>query len=256
MNGQLAGCSGGKGQYERYHVFQDPCRFMYSASLNPSVTSITPTRGSAGTQIQIQIIRTGMNTTADGATVLFGSVPCKVTSVTYYIIQCTLGDDYAGPKPLKVTLIPLGVADSHGIVLQYVLNITSVVPNNGSTAGGTTIAITGTGFAPMTTSGICTTRVFIGALQCDIISTTHSQVTCSTPPNTAATLNVTVNVTCTNGTLSSVLPFGYTYDGDRTPTITKLSPSQGSGAGGDIITIYGSGLIGSGNTSVLVSWCV
>ena len=39
----------------------------------------------------------------------------------------------------------------------------------------------------------------------------------------------------------------------HTPVISTLSSGMGTGAGGDTITIYGSDLVGSGDTAVLVS---
>ena len=253
VKGQLAGCSGGMGQYEVYRSSQDPCGYTYSASLNPLVTSIAPTNGSAGTSIQIS--GAGFNASAEDVTVLFGSVQCSVTTVTYNSIQCTLGEDYAGAKPMSLSLIPLGIADTQGIELQYSLAISSVVPSVGSMAGGTTIVISGTGFAPSSSPSSCVTQVLIGGQQCDIIDATPSQVTCMTPPTmAAASFDVSVNVTCdgSNGLVAD-LPSGYAYDAAHTPAITGISVAQGSGAGGDAITIYGSDLMGSGSTTVLVS---
>ena len=243
------------GQYEVYRSPQDPCGYTYSASLNPLVTSIAPTNGSAGTPIQISGAR--FNASAEDVTVLFGSVQCTVTMVTYNSIQCTLGEDYAGAKPLSLSLIPLGIANTQGIELQYSLAISSVVPSVGSMAGGTTIVISGTGFAPSSpsSSSSCVTQVLIGGQQCDIIDATPSQVTCMTPPTmAAASFDVSVNVTCdgSNGLVAD-LPSGYVYDAAHTPAVTGISVAQGSGAGGDAITIYGSDLMGSGNTTVLVS---
>ena len=186
--------------------------------------------------------------------VLFGGVPCAVAAVTDDSIQCTLGEDYAGTKPLSVSLIPQGTVDTRGVTLQYNLTIASVVPNVGSLAGGTAIVISGQGFAPPS-SGPCVTRVSVGGQPCDITGATPSRITCLTPPSAvAASVDVSVDLTCSGASgLVAELASGYSYDVAHTPVATVLSVMQGSGAGGEVVTIQGSQLAGSGSTDVLVS---
>lgn len=252
VKGQLAGCSGGRGQYEEYQTFQDPCGFVYSASLNPVATSISPTNGSTGTLVTIT--GTGFSTSENDITVLFGGILCAVAAANYNSIQCTLGEDSAGSKPLSVQMTPLGIVDTRGIVLDYPLAITSIQPSSGSVAGGTVITLNGTGFSP-SSSGNCVTRVFVGQSRCDVIDATPSRITCVTPPNPgAASLDIAVNVTCAGSSgLVASLPSGFTYDLAHTPVISGLSSAVGSGAGRETVTIYGSNFVGSGDTAVLVS---
>ncbi|MCL6303043.1 IPT/TIG domain-containing protein, partial [Streptomyces kronopolitis] len=114
--------------------------------------------------------------------------------------------------------------------------ITSIIPTCGPTAGGTTVTINGTGLlgAAVTIGGNPATNVFYNAAGTQIIATT--------PPGFAGP--ATVTVTTAAGTAS--LPGAFTYTAP--PTLTGISPSQGSTAGGTTVTITGTNLSGAAVT--------
>jgi hypothetical protein len=131
--------------------------------------------------------------------------------------------------------------DPIAIAISYVAPppaVTGVAPNNGSTSGGTAIAITGTGFIGATAADIggsnaCTT---------DFIVVSATSITCDTPAGPAGTVDV--RVTAPRGTSATNAPSDqFTYE--AVPTVTGVAPTNGSTAGGTAITITGTGFIGA-----------
>lgn len=100
-------------------------------------------------------------------------------------------------------------------------------PNQGSSAGGTAVVITGTGLAN-------TTAVRFGSNPATITANTPTQVDVISPAGHGA---VGVTVTTPGGT-SNAVPFFYI----EPPTKTAASPTSGSAAGGNSVTITGSNL--------------
>ncbi|MBP2708543.1 IPT/TIG domain-containing protein [Microbispora sp. RL4-1S] len=112
--------------------------------------------------------------------------------------------------------------------------VTGVTPNQGSSAGGTMISVTGTGFANAS-------AVRLGgatALGLTVLSDTH--ITAVTPPG-AGTVNVTV--TGSGGTSTQNVPFTYTTA--PAPVVLSLIPDQGPTAGGTTATLTGTGFTGA-----------
>ena len=110
--------------------------------------------------------------------------------------------------------------------------VTSVSPTSGTTAGGTSVSISGTNFvsgATVAFGGTTATNVNVGS------STT---ITATAPAHAAGAVNVVV--TNPNG-LSGTLTNGYTYlnPPPQAPTVTSVSPNSGSTSGGTTVTITG-----------------
>jgi hypothetical protein len=135
----------------------------------------------------------------------------------------------------------LAIAEGHGNIVPLVASsnstaapaITSISPTEGPTAGGTVVNITGTGFTGAT-------KVRFGnklALKHDVVS--DAEITATTPPYTARDVDVTV--TGPGGT-SPVNAFSrYTYL--AAPTVTAITPTKGSVAGGTVVNITGTGFV-------------
>jgi hypothetical protein len=116
--------------------------------------------------------------------------------------------------------------------------VTSVVPNTGSTAGGTAIVITGTGFG--TSGSPLVTAVTVGgtpATAFAVVDNTTLNVT--TPAHAAGQVDIVVTTDAAN-TNTSADDFTYLTP----PTITGVSPNSGSTAGGNTVTITGTGFTG------------
>ncbi|MEU1618395.1 IPT/TIG domain-containing protein [Streptomyces sp. NPDC005722] len=102
-----------------------------------------------------------------------------------------------------------------------------ISPNQGSSAGGTVVTITGVNLAG-------TTAVRFGTRLATITGNTPTSVTVTAPSGSGA---VDVTVTTAGGT-SNPLPFYYI----GAPFKLSLSPTGGSTAGGETVTINGTGL--------------
>ncbi|MFD3486538.1 IPT/TIG domain-containing protein [Streptomyces sp. NPDC058665] len=102
-----------------------------------------------------------------------------------------------------------------------------ISPNQGSTGGGTTVTITGTGLSGAT-------AVHFGSKLATITANTATSVTV-TAPSGSGTVNVTVT---TPGGTSNPLAFFYV----GAPFKATLSPVSGVTAGGNTVTITGTGL--------------
>lgn len=113
--------------------------------------------------------------------------------------------------------------------------ISSIFPTSGSTAGGTTVIISGSNFQ---TSGTTTVRFdTTPATEVNVTSSTSIRVV--TPPHAEQTLGVRV----TNPDGQTVtLPQGFTFVTPG-PRIDSVSPNTGSTAGGTPITISGGGFV-------------
>ena len=81
--------------------------------------------------------------------------------------------------------------------------VTSVLPNTGSTAGGTAVTITGTNFA----SGATVT--FGGTAATNVVVASSTTITATTPAHAAGAVTVTVTVSGQSGSLTN----GFTYTG-------------------------------------------
>lgn len=102
-----------------------------------------------------------------------------------------------------------------------------ISPNQGSTGGGTTVTITGTNLSGAT-------AVKFGTKLASITANTPTSVTVTSPSGTGT---VGVTVTTAGGTSN---PLSFFYVG--APFKAALDTSSGPTAGGNIVTISGSGL--------------
>ncbi len=179
----------------------------FTPSVTPVVTGVSPASGptAGGTTVVI----TGMH--FSGATVVaFGTIPAAST-VTDTQITATAPAENAGTVNVTVTT-PNGAsaissADQYTYVGQNTLPvITSVSPASGSTAGGTTLTITGTGFSSVL-------GVVVGsgtATGVNVVSST--ELTAITPAGGAGTVGV--GVVTSAGTSNLGL---FTYVGSSPP---------------------------------------
>jgi hypothetical protein len=192
----------------------------------PTVTGVAPASGSTagGTAITI----TGTNFVA-GATVKFGGTAAiNVAVVNATTITATTPAGTAAA--VSVTVAANGQSGSLAGAFTYLAPtaVSSVSPNNGSLAGGTAVTITGTNFA----AGATVTFGSTAAANAAVVNATT--ITATTPASSAGA--VTVTVTNNNG-MSGSLAGAFTYLAP--PTVSSVSPNNGSLAGGTVVTITG-----------------
>ena len=149
--------------------------FTYVAQ--PTVTSVSPNSGTTagGTAVTI----TGTNFAA-GATVTFGSAAAtNVVVVSGTKITATTPAGSAGAVTVTVTVS--GQSGSLTSAYTYVVTptVSSVSPNTGTTAGGTSVTINGSNFA----AGATVT--FGGTAATNVVVVSRTQITAKTPAGSA-----------------------------------------------------------------------
>jgi acid phosphatase len=130
--------------------------------------------------------------------------------------------------------------------------ISSVSPSSGPAAGGTTVTISGTGFA------VGATVTFGGTAATNVTVAGSTTITAVTPAHASGAVNVVV----TNpGGQSATSTNGYSYAAAPAPTVSGVNPTSGPTAGGTSVTISGTGFAsgatvtfgGSNATGVIVN---
>ena len=278
MNGNLAACGGELAPYEYYNTYTDPCGFTASDSFTPYVTSISPTSGSAGDIISI--VGQGFSPVASENFVLLGEIECNVTESTNTSLTCVVGKGQAGSKTLWLHVLTGSVADTNGITFEYLVSVHTMDPITSGITAGIELSLTGDGFVnmqdavfPSTSAGYsysgytsvldgnCNSwknKVIIGDNECEVTSFSQSMLNCVVPAGSAGSVDVTVTVYCdelnSTESYSTVYQEQFTYDSAMDPIITSVSPLSGSGRGGDMVTITGTGFINTADeTTVMVS---
>ena len=130
----------------------------------------------------------------------------------------------------------------------YVISATSVTPASGSTAGGQTITISGSGFGNRKENATAS----LDGSPCDIIRINMSQITCTTTAHAAGVVSVDISIDDSSVTISSA----FEYDSSLDIQVFSLSPQQGSVSGGEVISISGSGFTNTTTVQVGGGNCV
>src|SRR5262249_30714609 len=143
----------------------------------------------------------------------------------------------AGTVDVRVTT-PSGTssvvtADEYDYTSVSAPTLTDLSIDSGSTTGGDLLVITGTNLSGA--YNILFGDVFVSAFTIN----SAEQLTVTPPPHAAGTIDVVVQTTAGATATSSASRFEFTLA--STPTITGLSPSSGSTAGGTSVVITGTG---------------
>ncbi|KAI8520669.1 hypothetical protein Bbelb_004230 [Branchiostoma belcheri] len=221
------------------------CGFTWAADRTPTITSISPGQGTGGTEVTIA--GTGFSTNCDDMRVKIGrsedteeGVRCTPTTCTETSITCTAGSAGQGSQRVKVKVMPHGDdpdASPNGkaagdVTFTYLGGITSISPDTSGLGGGVDLTISGNGFADDDTPRV-------GENDCAIVSRTSSEIVCTVPAGSSAgAVDVTVS-----GPDDDVLtsPTQFTYNEALTPVISSYTPEDITVAGGDTLTVEGTG---------------
>jgi Family of unknown function (DUF6519)/IPT/TIG domain len=207
----------------------------------PVVTGISPTAGKPSGGTTVTITGTGFL----GATgVEFGTANAAIVSITATQITVTspeLANAGTQPVSVPVTVTTPGGTSVASPAGQFNYTaatpaVTGVSPTLGTIAGGTTVTITGTDF-------LGATEVEFGTANAAIVSIAPAEIIVTSPAVTnAGTVPVTVT---TPGGTSPLSPPGAVFDYLAPPTVTGINPGRGPATGGIIVTITGTGFLGS-----------
>ncbi len=207
---------------------------------HPAVTGISPNSGSTAGGTKVTLTGTNLQ---NATGVSFGGTSVKIGSDSSTQITVT---SPAGKGTVNVTVTTKG-GTSGAAQFTYTVSaptLTGISPASGSTAGGTTVTLTGTNLSGAT-------GVSFGGTGAAIGSDSSTQITVTSPAGTAGTVNVTVT---TPGGTSGAVHFTYAVPA---PTLTGISPASGPAAGGTTVTISGTNLenatgVSFGGTSVKI----
>ncbi len=199
-------------------------QFVYAPPITgPQVGSIAPPTGSVlgGTSVAIS----GINFT--GATaVTFGSVPATSFNILSDTQVTATSPAAQAVGSVDVTVTGPNGTSSTSLADLFVYTdppaptVTAVSPARGSTAGGTSVTITGTGFDGATAVTFGSTP----AMSFSVLS--DSQITAISPPGTAGASNVTVATA--NGTSATGVADQFAYAaGSSASAVGVYTPGSG-----------------------------
>ena len=176
----------------------------YTYQAPPTATSLSPSSGptAGGTSVTI----TGTNFVAGATTVTIGGTTIPAGSVTVNsATSLTVTTPAHASGNVAVTVATAGGmsgAVPGGYTYVAVPTVASIAPTSGTTAGGTTVTITGTGFNGAT-------AVKFGATAAAFTVNSAAQITATSPAGGAGTVDVTV--TTPGGTSATGAFDQYTY---------------------------------------------
>jgi glucose/arabinose dehydrogenase len=202
----------------------------------PTVSMVSPSSGPTAGGTPVTITGTGFNTAPSGTTVKFGAATASSINCSSLTSCVATSPPGSGIVDITVTVGGLTSATSAADRFTYTdappPTVSGVIPSTGPSAGGTSVAITGTGFS--TTPNATTAR--FGATQAGNVNCASTTSCVATSPSGAGTVDVTVTVGGITSATSVSDRFSY-----AAPTVTSLNPSTGPASGGTAVTINGSG---------------
>ncbi|KAJ5661421.1 uncharacterized protein N7477_009037 [Penicillium maclennaniae] len=201
--------------------------YTYTAAPTPTITALTPASGSASGGNTVTI--TGSNLSGATGVTFNGTPASSFTIASPTQVNAVAPPGTAGTASVVVTA-PAGASTGFNYTYVATPTPTAVFPTTDVTAGGNTIAITGTNLLGTTGVKFGTTP----AASFTVIDDT--EVDAVTPPHIVST--VPINITTSGGTDSS-LSFSF----QPSPVIASITPTSGPTAGGTTVTITGAGLI-------------
>jgi hypothetical protein len=195
---------------------------VYSA---PTVASVSPSSGGAGTTISIE----GSNLTGATAVSIGGTPAASFQVESPTLITAVVPAD-ATSGPIAVTT-PGGDATSPEvftfIAREGSPQVVSITPAEGPAAGGTAVTIRGSNFG-------LDAHVTIGADATDVVVHSETEITAVTPAQPAGSDEVLVS---DEGGVSTGGP-DFTYL-ELAPSVSSIAPAEGPMTGGTAVTIKG-----------------
>jgi IPT/TIG domain len=203
----------------------------------PTITGVSPNSGPLAGGTWVTVTGTDLSTTA--------KVSIGDTGTGFNVLSNTSLNVYipAGeaPETVNITVTTIGGTSARSSADQYTYlapppppTVTGVSPNTGTALGGTTVTITGTGFTNVV-------YVSVGGYAAQSFTiNSDTSITAVTPGlYYDGTVDITVQ-TLASGWSATGPADQFTYS-DSAPTVTGVSPNTGSAAGGDTVTITGTG---------------
>jgi hypothetical protein len=218
----------------------------------PGVTGISPIAGPLSQGAPVVITGTGF---ATATAVTFGTTPASSFHIDSNTQITAVAPAAPGGVPSieDITVTAPGGTSATGTADQYswdpVPTLSSISPHEGVAAGGATITVHGSGFASgQEGATVVVVREQDQSSPCTVatVSPDGTSLTCTTGSSSVAGIGDVI-VSTPGGTTTAIPADQFTYFFPA-PSITSVSPTDGSPAGGTAVTITGNSF--SGATSV------
>ena len=199
-----------------------------------SVNDISPAIGSTlgGTMVKV----TGTDFTEVGGVTIGGVPATNVTVISSTSLMCITPAGSVGTA--SVVVATAGGTNDDNDFFTYALltpTVSAISPNRGTSAGGTTVTISGANFTG-------TTGVMIGGAAADrVIVLNDNTLACITPAGTAGTAKSVV-VSTPNGSNADNSLFTFVQ---ALPTVSSVSPPIGAASGATSVTLNGTHFTGA-----------
>lgn len=200
----------------------------------PTVTAVSP--GQGGTAGGTGVTITGANFSGATAVSFGGTRAASFAVNSANSITATSPSGAAGAVDVTVTTVGGTSATSSADVFTFVgaPAVSAVSPSRGPVTGGTAVTITGTNLAAVT-------GVSFGATAATFAIDSAIQITATAPAGSIGLVDITV--TSAGGTSATGASDHFTYT--VAPTVTAVTPSKGSTAGGTGVSITGTNFSGA-----------
>ena len=213
--------------------------YTFSSQHSPSISSISPTNGQKGSTITI----TGALLNNGQVKVYLGQYLCNTTSVEATKIVCLVPEMRS--EVLKVKVLNDYGFSNDNVQFTNDLLINTMLPLEGSFAGGREVVIFGKGFGEGSVVSVC------GKL-CPSVLVSYSQMTCLLPSYDAYQNGVSTTKTCDVFVDGKLHGNQFVYKDSLTPTLQSVSPRRSGTGGGVSITITGANF--ASNTNNVKVW--
>ena len=219
---------------------------LFTFFTTPNITGLDPSSGPTAGGTVVTVFGSGFS----GVTsVTFGGTLVSPSNVSNGSLTVVAPAHAIGVVDIRVAT-PAGTSPNTSADNYTYANgpvVTSVSPSSGLTAGGTTVTISGSGFAGATS-------VTFGGSFASILQVLSTQIIVVSPPHIGGTYDVIVNTPA--GPSLNTAADNFTFVGSA--FVTGIFPSSGPIAGGTVVAVTGGGFLGAtavsfGGTLVLPS---
>jgi hypothetical protein len=213
-------------------------QFTYLVPPLPVVTSLSASSGSTAGGAVVTVQGSGFTTVTS---VSFGSVQAsKFTILSDSALIVTAPAETAGTVDIEVTDAAGTSLPTSADKFTYVAPVPvvlAVTPNQGSTTGGNTITVLGTGFTGATAVS------FNGVAASSFTVVSDNAISVTTPTDSAG--QVDIKVTTAGGVSASSTSDQFTFVTPPPPHVSGLSTNSGGTSGGTVVLITGSSFTGA-----------
>ena len=208
----------------------------------PTISSVSPASGATAGGTSVVISGSNFSSVSN---VTFGGTPGTGVTVNSSSQVTVVSPSHAAGSVDIVVNTSMNGGSATGANDRFTYNppaptVSGVSPNSASTAGGTTVTITGTNFSGVT--GVS----FGGTAASSYTVTSSTSISAVDPAESVGTVNVTV--TTSGGTSATGSQDQFTYN-PPAPSVSGVSAASGPLGGGTTVTITGSGFTAASGVS-------